>query len=140
MPSGFKTRGQLQAWLNSPERAGVKIIGAATPPKPKPASLAPVLKLIQDLAAAHGWAGEDHLTHNPEGTDQGLHVMLVRETIIFAEVQAVKGERSLSQQHWLDALRATGLGEVYEWGPEDIEVIRERLSRTRIMPQELSHG
>jgi hypothetical protein len=117
--------------LAAVKQAGIKLAEPVTPAKPKPHALAPVLKLIQDLAAAHGWAGEDHLTYDPDGDDRGLHVILVRETIIFAEIQAVKGELSLSQRHWLEALRATGQGEVYEWGPEDVPTIKERLSRRR---------
>ena len=135
MPSGYQTMGQLVASLH--KRGGARVLEAprpqrpVSPPPPPPRPLGAILTLIQDLAAAHAWAGEDHVTYNRDGNDQGLHVILVREVLLFAEIVAVKGELSLSQQHWLAALRATGQCEVYEWGTEDVQAIKERLSRPR---------
>jgi hypothetical protein len=83
---------------------------------------------MQSLARRHGWKGQ--YTYNVHGPDTGLHMILVREALLFAEVTLDK-RLSPSQQAWIDALVATGQAEVYVWGPEDLAFFRTRITQPR---------
>jgi hypothetical protein len=94
-----------------------------------PQGLETLLQAIQREATRQGWAGQ--YTYNAQGPDTGLHVILVREVILFAEV-TLDPRLSLPQQHWLDALRTTGQVEVVVWGPDDLGAIKNRLGQPRV--------
>jgi hypothetical protein len=91
------------------------------------AALGTLLQTIQRLARQHGWEGMH--TYNAHGPDTGLHIMLVRDVLLFAEVTLTKDRLSALQQRWLQALRASGKAEVYIWGPEDLDAIRARITQ-----------
>jgi hypothetical protein len=93
-----------------------------------PVALTALFQQIRSLAQRHGWKGQ--YTYNAHGPDSGLHVILVRERILFAEVTLDK-RLTVPQQGWIDALVATGQVEVYVWGPEDLAAIRHRIMQPR---------
>ena len=102
------------------------------PPPPDPTVSLPeatLLVLIQDLAHAHGWLG--YHTYNPDGPDQGLHCVLVRDTVLFAEVRGPQGTLTPSQREWQKAIRQTPSAEAYLWRPQDVAAITARLARPR---------
>jgi hypothetical protein len=88
---------------------------------------ADLLRKIQKLATAHDWAGLH--TYNALGPDSGLHCILVREAVLFADVKEEDEPLTVMQQHWQDVLRATGQVEVYTWHPSDWTAIHARLTR-----------
>jgi hypothetical protein len=97
---------------------------AQTPPPP--VALTALFQQIEALARRHHWKGQ--YTYNAHGPDTGLHIILVRERILFAEVTLDK-RLTVPQQGWIDALVATGQVEVYVWGPEDLAAIRHRITQ-----------
>lgn len=99
---------------------------------PPPAALEALFQQMQALARRHGWKGQ--YTYNGHGPDTGLHMILVREALLFAEVTLDK-RLSPSQQGWIDALVATGQVEVYVWGPEDLAFFRTRITQPRTQEQ-----
>jgi hypothetical protein len=107
---------------------------SVTHPRPErlspapPAALQALFQQLQTLARQYGWLGE--YTYNGQGDDAGLHVLLIRDVLLFAEVTLDK-RLSPWQHHRLAALRRTGQADVYVWGPEDLEAIRTRLAQPR---------
>jgi hypothetical protein len=110
--------------------AAVRPLQAGTRPQTPqaPVALTALFQQIQSLARRHGWKGQ--YTYNAHGPDTGLHVILVRTRILFAEVTLDK-RLTVPQQGWIDALVTTGQVEVYVWGPEDLDAITQRLQRPR---------
>lgn len=109
---------------------------ATVPGAPSPkAALEAVLQTIQVLALAQGWSGQ--YTYNPDGPDSGLHVILVRDSVLFAEVALTAEALAPQQQTWVQALQAAGQ-EVVIWTPADTTTIAARLRRPRT--KEVSHG
>jgi hypothetical protein len=125
-----RSTAQLHAWLRDHPQVRVVEPHTARPrglPTHAAGDLNRLLQVIQDLAQAHGWTGQH--TYNPDGPDSGLHVILVREVVLFAEVGLTRTALSPSQQRWVRALQATGQVEVVVWTPEDLPQIQERLCR-----------
>ena len=103
----------------------------APAPVPPPA-LEALFQAIQILATRHRWANQ--YTYNSDGDDAGLHVILARDVLLFAEVVLTPEALTPHQQAWLDAVRAAGQAEAYVWTPTDEAQIRERLERKRGAP------
>jgi len=98
-----------------------------TPVPPEFRLAADLLPRLHKLAAVHGWRGMD--TYNALGPDHGLHVILVRDVIIFADIKDDSGTRTASQQRWAEALDRTGKAETYSWTPADWPAIQARLTQ-----------
>lgn len=112
--------------IDLPPQAAASRPGAVPP---QHGELAQVLSLIQRLVKLHGWEGM--YTYNPHGPDTGLHCVLVREVVLFAEVTPAGANLSRLQQRWLTALQRSGAVEVVWWTPQDSDAIHQRLSRPR---------
>lgn len=90
---------------------------------------ADLLPRLRVLADKEGWRGLH--TFNALGPDHGLHIILVRETVIFADLRDEDDAITESQQRWRDALDATGQVETYVWYPDDWPEIYARLTTRR---------
>ena len=83
---------------------------------------------LRHLADATGWRVQ--YTYNALGPDDGLHMIFVRDVVIFAYLLEHGHRLSESQQRWVDALTQTG-AEVYVWHPSDFVTIQTRLAAPR---------
>lgn len=94
-------------------------------------------RAVIELAQLLGW----RVAHfRPARTEQGWRtavaadgagfpdLVLVRFTVVYAELKAEKGRVSEAQAAWHDALRAAGQ-ECHVWRPSDWDAIVERLGR-----------
>ena len=129
---GIDSTGALAAYLKR-QGGGARILGPPGATRQaiataEPDALADLLDTIRALAQQHGWMSE--YTYNAQGPDTGLHVTLVREVVLMAEVHREGETLTPSQQRWLAALERTGQVETYAWTPTDVPQIEARLART----------
>lgn len=115
------------AWV-AQHQARMAQNGGKTPARPRQLA-ADLLPRIRVLADREGWRGLH--TYNALGPDHGLHIILVREVVIFADLRDEGDPITESQQRWRDALNATGSVETYVWCPDDWDAIKTRLTTQR---------
>lgn len=116
-----------------PPGRGARILleqpAAPRPTAPQEDGLAAdLLPKLKQVAQAQGWKGM--YTYNALGPDAGLQCLLVRDTVIYADLKDVGEPLTVMQQAWQAALRAAGQ-EVYTWTMADWNTIQARLSRLR---------
>lgn len=112
----------------------------ATPPSPRrsgrPAltwaregpQLAALFAELQELADAHGWQAR-YTYSGPGEREQGLHVLLVRETVLHLELYDTTSHPvTRAQRDWVQDLRRAQQ-EAYLWGPQDRDAMQARLTR-----------
>lgn len=80
------------------------------------------------IATDHGW-----LTYHPYDSRKSAggfpDLVMVRDSIIFAELKTNTGKPTPEQERWLQMLAHAGQVDVYLWRPSDWLAIVERLTR-----------
>lgn len=120
------TRGYTAAWVAQHQARMARDNGKTPVRRQLAADLLPKVRVLADK---EGWRGLH--TFNALGPDHGLHIILVRETVIFADLRDEGDPITESQQRWRDALDATGQVETYVWYPDSWDEIYARLTTRR---------
>jgi len=109
-------------------RRGFKVADTLAPAATRKSDENELLSSVRKLAKMYGWMS--YHTHDPRRSDEGFpDLVMVRESIIFAELKSRTGKLSHAQEIWLRMLERTGSVEVYLWRPQDLDMIAARLSR-----------
>ena len=120
LPRGFRVVGGIAVRTERPQSQG-----AALPCRQLAADLLPK---IRKLARTHQWEG--FYTYNALGPDSGLQGILVRETVIFADIKDEGEPLTAAQRHWQQTLKDAGQ-DVVTWYPSDWPAIEARLSQRK---------
>lgn len=92
----------------------------------------PFLARVRALAKQHGWL--TYHTHRSDRSEPGFpDLVLVRDSVIFAELKTNTGKPTHEQGLWLSLLCHAG-AEAVVWRPADWDAIVERLTRRSAAP------
>jgi hypothetical protein len=116
---------------------GLHTNGPTPPQAPEPPAMdllrleGQLLTNMRRVAKREGWEGLH--TYNALGPDHGLHVILVRDVVIFADLKNDGEALTPTQERWRNALRQVGglAIEAYTWTPAMWPAIHARLSQPR---------
>jgi hypothetical protein len=83
---------------------------------------------IRRVARPHGW--QLYHTYDSRRSDEGFpDLVLVRESVIFAELKRQSHKPTPAQETWLTMLARAQSHETYLWRPRDLPAILARLER-----------
>ena len=99
--------------------------------EPAPDAVEAVFLKLRPIATANGW--EPQYTYNARGPDDGLHIILVREVVLYCYLLETGVTLSATQRRWQAKLRQAGQ-ETHVWTPEDFPAIQARLTAARKDP------